>query len=53
MCGLVFMQSLDGQARKWFKELHVGSIAGIKALDDIFETLDSREFINTSENFRV
>ena len=32
----VFVQSLDGQARKWFKELLVGSIAGIEALDDIF-----------------
>ena len=25
----VFVQSLDGQARKWFKEFPVGSIAGI------------------------
>ena len=32
----VFVQSLDGQARKWFKELPAGSIAGIEALDDIF-----------------
>ena len=32
----VFVQSLDGQARKWFKELPIGSIAGIEALDDIF-----------------
>ena len=30
------MQSLDGQARKWFKELPVESVAGIEALDDIF-----------------
>ena len=30
------MQSLDGQARKWFKELPVGSVAGIEDLDDIF-----------------
>ena len=27
---------LDGQARKWFKEFLVGSIAGIEALYDIF-----------------
>ena len=32
----VFVQSLDGQARKWFKELPAGSVAGIEALDDIF-----------------
>ena len=32
----VFVQILDGQARKWFKEFPVGSIAGIEALDDIF-----------------
>ena len=32
----VFVQSLDGQARKWFKELLAGSVAGIEALDDIF-----------------
>ena len=30
------MQSLHGQARKWFKELSTGSVAGIEALDDIF-----------------
>ena len=30
------MRSLDGQARKWFKELPAGSLAGIEALDDIF-----------------
>ena len=32
----VFVQSLDGQARKWFKELPAGSVVGIEALDDIF-----------------
>ena len=32
----VFVQSLDCQVRKWFKELPVGSVAGIEALDDIF-----------------
>ena len=31
----VFVQSLDGQARKWFKELPAGSVVGIEALDDI------------------
>ena len=30
------MQSLDGHARKWFKELPAGSITSIEALDDIF-----------------
>ena len=30
------MQSLDGQAKKWFKELPAGSVVGIEALDDIF-----------------
>ena len=32
----VFVQSLDGHARKWFKELPAGSITGIEELDDIF-----------------
>ena len=32
----VFVQSLDGQARKWFKELPDGSVVGIESLDDIF-----------------
>ena len=32
----VFVQILDGQARKWFKELPTGSVVGIEALDDIF-----------------
>lgn len=32
----VFVQSLDGHARKWFKELLVGSVAGIEELDEIF-----------------
>jgi hypothetical protein len=27
---LVFVQSLDGHARKWFKELPASSIAGIE-----------------------
>ena len=32
----VFVQSLDGQARKWFKELPTRLVAGIEALEDIF-----------------
>ena len=32
----VFLQSLDGQARKWFKEFPAGLVEGIEALDDIF-----------------
>jgi hypothetical protein len=32
----VFVQSLDGEARKWFRGLTPGSIVGIEALDDAF-----------------
>jgi len=32
----VFVQSLDGEARKWFRELTPQSIVDIKALDDVF-----------------
>jgi ribonuclease HI len=32
----VFVQSLDGEVRKWFRGLTPGSIAGIEALDDVF-----------------
>jgi hypothetical protein len=32
----VFVQSLDGQARKWFKELPKNSITGIEQLDEVF-----------------
>ena len=32
----VFVQILDGEARKWFKELTPSSIAYIEALDDAF-----------------
>jgi hypothetical protein len=32
----VFVQSLDGEVRKWFKGLTPRSIAGIEALDDVF-----------------
>ena len=34
----VFVQILDGQDRKWFKELPAGSVVGIEALDDVFLT---------------
>jgi hypothetical protein len=32
----VFVQSLDGKVRKWFRGLALGSIAGIEALDSAF-----------------
>lgn len=32
----VFVQSLNGEARKWFKELPPRYIADIEALDDVF-----------------
>ena len=32
----VFVQSLDGQARKWFKDLPANSITGIEQLDEAF-----------------
>src|SRR6202034_3833825 len=32
----VFVQSLDGEARKWFRELTPRSIADIEALDVVF-----------------
>jgi hypothetical protein len=32
----VFVQSLDGEVRKWFRGLAPGSIAGIEALDIVF-----------------
>jgi hypothetical protein len=32
----VFVQSLDGQARKWFKEIPTNSITGIEQLDEVF-----------------
>jgi hypothetical protein len=33
---IIFVQSLDGQARKWFKELPGNSVAGIEQLDEVF-----------------
>ena len=32
----LFVQSMDGEARKWFRDLLVGSIVGIEALDEAF-----------------
>jgi len=32
----IFIQSLDGEARKWFRNLPPRSIADIDALDDVF-----------------
>jgi hypothetical protein len=32
----VFVQSLDGDVRDWFKDLPPGSIDGIASLDDAF-----------------
>lgn len=32
----VFVQNLDGEDRKWFRELSLGSIANIEALDEEF-----------------
>ena len=32
----VFVQSLDGEARKWFRNLPPSSIADIEGLDDVF-----------------
>jgi hypothetical protein len=32
----VFVQSLDGEVRKWFRGLTPGPIARIEALDDVF-----------------
>jgi hypothetical protein len=33
---ILFIQSLDGEARKWFRGLTPGSIVGIEDLDDAF-----------------
>jgi hypothetical protein len=32
----IFVQSLDGQARKWFKELPTNLVVGIEKLDEVF-----------------
>ena len=51
------MQSLDGHARKWFKELPARSVASIEALDDIFlehwgEIRDHLYYITEFSNLR-
>jgi hypothetical protein len=33
---IIFVHSLDGEARKWFRALALGSIDGIETLDDAF-----------------
>jgi hypothetical protein len=33
---MIFVHSLDGEARKWFRALAPGSIDGIEDLDDVF-----------------
>jgi hypothetical protein len=32
----IFVYRLDGEARKWFRDLSLGSIDGIESLDDAF-----------------
>ena len=41
------MQSLDGEARKWFRSLALGSISGSEALDDAFlrHWVDKKDFL--------
>ena len=53
----IFVQILNGQARKWFKELLTGSVAGIEALDDIFlknwgESRDHLYYITEFSNLK-
>jgi hypothetical protein len=40
-------ESLDGEARKWFRGLTLGSIAGIEALDNVFlrQWEDNKDFM--------
>jgi hypothetical protein len=42
-----FVQSLDGEVRKWFRGLTPGSIVGIEALDDAFlrQWWDKKDFM--------
>jgi hypothetical protein len=43
----IFVHSLDGEARKWFRTLTPGSIDGIEALDDILlrQCGDKKDFM--------
>jgi hypothetical protein len=44
----VFIQSLDGEVRKWFRGFSPGSIAGIEALDNAFlrQWGDKKDFMH-------
>ena len=50
----VFVQSLDGEARKWFRGLNPGSTVGIETLDDVFlrKWGDIKEFMYYITKFR-
>ena len=43
----VFVQSLKGDARKWFKSFTVGSIIGIETIDETFLRIwgDKKDFL--------
>jgi hypothetical protein len=49
----LFVQILDGEARKWFRGLTFGSIVGIEALDDVFlrQWGDKKDFMYYITNF--
>jgi len=49
----VFVQSLDGEVRKWFRGLTLGSIVGIEALYDVFlrQWGDKKYFMYYITNF--
>jgi hypothetical protein len=48
-----FIQSLDGEVRKWFRGLAPGSIAGIEALDNVFlrQWGDRKDYIHYMTEF--
>jgi hypothetical protein len=50
----VFIQSLDGEVRKWFRGLAPGSVAGIEALDSAFlrQWGDRKDFMYYMTEFR-
>jgi hypothetical protein len=50
----IFVHSLDGEARKWFKALTPRSIDGIEALDDVFlrQWGDKKDFMYYITEFR-
>ena len=49
----IFVQSLDGEARKWFKKLPAASIGDITALDDAFlkEWGDRKDYLHYITEF--